>query len=58
MLALLSLTAAIVVCAETDEVLPRIGRAPAFTLTTQDGARLSLHDLRGKVVAVTFIYAP
>jgi protein SCO1/2 len=37
--------------------LSRIGPAPDFTLTTQDGARLSLQDLRGKVVAVTFIYA-
>ena len=45
-----------IVCAEADEALPRIGRAPRFTLTTQDGARLSLDDLRGKVVAVTFIY--
>ena len=44
-------------CAEAEEALPRIGRAPAFELTTQDGARLSLDDLRGKVVAVTFIYA-
>jgi protein SCO1/2 len=37
--------------------LPRIGPAPEFTLTTQDNVRLSLRDLRGKVVAVTFIYA-
>jgi protein SCO1/2 len=36
--------------------LPRIGPAPQFTLTTQDGTRLALSDLRGKVVAVTFIY--
>ena len=57
MLALTSLAAAIIVRAEADEALPRMGRAPAFTLTTQDGARLSLYDLRGKVVAVTFIYA-
>jgi protein SCO1/2 len=42
---------------EADETLLRIGQAPAFTLTTQDGARLSLDDLRGKVAAVTFIYA-
>ena len=38
------------------ETLPRIGPAPAFALTTQDGQRLSLRELRGKVVAVTFIY--
>jgi len=37
--------------------LPKIGPAPEFTLTTQDGTRLSLQELRGKVVAVTFIYA-
>lgn len=36
--------------------LAKIGPAPEFTLTTQDNARLSLGDLRGKVVAVTFIY--
>jgi protein SCO1/2 len=40
-----------------DEALPRIGPAPAFTLTTQAGTRLSLKDLRGKIVALTFIYA-
>jgi protein SCO1/2 len=38
------------------ETLPRIGPAPVFTLTTQEGQRLSLQELRGKVVAVTFIY--
>ena len=32
------------------------GAAPTFTLTA-DGGRLALADLRGKVVAVTFIYA-
>jgi protein SCO1/2 len=37
--------------------LSKIGPAPDFTLTTQDKTRLSLKDLRGKVVAVTFIYA-
>ena len=57
MLAVISLVAALIACAEADEALPRMGRAPAFTLTTQDGARLSLNELRGKVVAVTFIYA-
>jgi cytochrome oxidase Cu insertion factor (SCO1/SenC/PrrC family) len=35
--------------------LPTIGVAPAFVLTTTDGGRLALADLRGKVVAVTFI---
>jgi protein SCO1 len=43
--------------ARQDDILPRIGPAPEFTLTTQDGQRLSLQELRGKVVAVTFIYA-
>jgi protein SCO1/2 len=37
--------------------LSEIGPAPDFALTTQDGARLALRDLRGKVVAITFIYA-
>src|SRR6266498_3510635 len=37
--------------------LSKIGPAPEFTLTTQDSQRLSLNELRGKVVAVTFIYA-
>jgi protein SCO1 len=43
--------------AKGDERLSRIGPAPEFRLTTQDGAQLSLGDLRGRVVAVTFIYA-
>jgi protein SCO1/2 len=38
------------------ERLPVIGPAPPFTLTSQDGAPVSLALLRGKVVAVTFIY--
>jgi protein SCO1/2 len=42
--------------ARKGDTLPRIGPAPEFTLTTQDGQRLSLQELRGKVVAVTFIY--
>jgi protein SCO1/2 len=40
-----------------NERLPVVGRAPDFALTTQSGERLSLTDLRGKVLAVTFIYA-
>src|SRR5499427_1677032 len=43
--------------AKADLHLSKIGPAPEFTLTTQDKARLSLRDLRGKVIAVTFIYA-
>ena len=36
--------------------LPRIAPAPEFTLTSQDRAPVALKDMRGKVVAVTFIY--
>jgi len=36
--------------------LPRIGPSPPFTLTAQDGKRRSLADLRGRVLALTFIY--
>ena len=43
--------------AKTEQRLAKIGPAPEFTLTTQDGGRLTLKELRGKVVAVTFIYA-
>jgi protein SCO1 len=40
-----------------DTSLPRIGPAPEFTLTNQNGNRLSLEELQGKVVVVTFIFA-
>ena len=40
-----------------DERLPVIGTAPGFTLTSQDGQPVSLGDFRGKVVAVTFVFA-
>ena len=36
--------------------LSKIGPAPDFTLTNQEGKPLSLAALRGKVVAVTFIF--
>src|SRR5262249_60780041 len=39
-----------------NECLPTIGPAPDFTLTAQDGRAVSLGSLRGRVVAVTFIY--
>jgi protein SCO1 len=39
-----------------EQPLPTIAPAPGFTLISQDGARISLADLRGKVVAVTFIF--
>jgi protein SCO1/2 len=42
--------------AAPEPALPRIAPAPRFTLTSQDGAEVSLEDFRGKVVAVTFIY--
>jgi protein SCO1/2 len=43
--------------AKEDGRLARIGPAPDFSLTAADGGRVALADLRGKVVAVTFIYA-
>ena len=36
--------------------LPTITQAPAFELTSQEGASVALADFRGRVVAVTFIY--
>ncbi len=36
--------------------LPRIGPAADFALTDQDGRALSLRQLRGEVVVLTFIY--
>lgn len=39
------------------ESLPKIKAAPEFTLTKQDGERLASKDLRGKVLAITFIFA-
>jgi protein SCO1 len=41
---------------DADSSLPKIGVAPEFALTSQDGAPVRLADFRGKVVAVTFIY--
>jgi protein SCO1/2 len=37
--------------------LPKIKPAPEFKLTNQDGKQLALKDLRGKVLAITFIFA-
>ena len=42
--------------AGSSEELPRIGPAPEFALTSQDGEEVKLKDFRGKVVAVTFIF--
>ena len=39
-----------------EQPLPMIAPAPAFALTSQDGQRIALADLRGRVVAVTFIF--
>ena len=36
--------------------LPVLGPAPDFSLISQDGRVVALHDYRGKVLAVTFIY--
>jgi protein SCO1 len=33
-----------------------LGPAPDFSLISQDGMRVSLHDYRGKVLAIAFIY--
>ena len=46
----------VVAAADKGETLPRIGPAPDFALTNQNGQRASLSALRGKVVAITFIY--
>jgi protein SCO1/2 len=39
-----------------DARLAQIGPAPEFSLAAAEGGRLALADLRGQVVAVTFIY--
>jgi protein SCO1/2 len=54
--AVASLLAGAAHAAPRSEALPTIGPAPAFTLTSQDERRVSLADLRGKVVVLTFIY--
>lgn len=57
---LLALLVPWAVCAHDaphDQRLPIIGAAPDFTLVSQDRTPVSLHDLRGKVVAVAFIFA-
>jgi protein SCO1/2 len=41
---------------QEEERLPTIGPAPGFALTSQDGTEVTLASLRGKVVAVAFIY--
>jgi protein SCO1 len=39
-----------------EQRLPTLGAAPEFALTSQDGGEVTLASLRGKVIAVTFIY--
>jgi protein SCO1/2 len=48
---------ALLVSLAAAESLPKIKLAPDFTLTKQDGKRLALKDLRGKVLTITFIFA-
>jgi protein SCO1/2 len=40
-----------------NERLSKIGPAPEFALTNQDGKRVALKELRGKALAITFIFA-
>jgi protein SCO1/2 len=41
-----------------DERFAQIGKeVPSFSLVNQDGKRISIKDFRGKVLAITFIYA-
>ena len=42
---------------EDDQRLPAIGPAPSFELISQDGHTVTLDNFRGKVLAVTFIFA-
>ena len=42
--------------ATQDARLPTIGPAPDFALVSQDSARVTLGDYRGKVLAITFIF--
>ncbi len=44
-------------CTAAGETLSKIKLAPQFTLTTEDGKRLTLKELRGKVLAIMFIFA-
>jgi protein SCO1/2 len=48
-----------VLCHDTkdNQRLSKIGPAPEFTLTNQDRKRVALNEMRGKVLAITFIFA-
>ena len=56
LIVLIALATAFRVAAMAGNTLPTIGPAPSFSLTREDGSRLSLRELRGKVVAITFLY--
>jgi protein SCO1/2 len=47
---------ALVQAKDAAEPLPTIGPAPEFALISQDGVEVTLGSLRGKVLAVSFIY--
>ena len=53
----MSFSFAVVLSAAGGESLPKIKAAPEFTLTNQDSERVAMKDLRGKVLAITFIFA-
>jgi protein SCO1 len=53
---LASLPSGLANAAQDGNPLPVIGPAPGFALTSQDGAPVTLAALRGKIVAVSFIY--
>ena len=55
--ALVAVTSSLGHATGSDTRLAKIGPAPPFALVAPDGGRLALADLRGKVVAVTFLYA-
>lgn len=55
-LLVLSVLAAWSHAGKADTSLPVIGPAPPFALTSSSGDRIALADLRGKVLAVTFIF--
>jgi hypothetical protein len=56
MLAALALSPFAPAAATGDTPLPVLGQAPGFALTAEDGKPVSLAALRGKIVAVTFIF--
>lgn len=56
-IAALMLTGLIAVKNVGGEALPKIKPAPEFVLMNQEGKRVALKDLRGKVLAITFIFA-